>query len=81
MTISDVLIRFNNGGTKGQASEGRVRIEGDKLYNYNTIIAIRTDEGIKLNSRKYSRTTSKLQNKIRYYCNIIEEFEGDEATI
>lgn len=81
MSIEEVVKSFNKGATKGKASDGRVRIEGDKLINYNTVIAIRTDKGIKLNARKYSSTTSRLQNKIRAYCNVIEEYEGEDATI
>lgn len=81
MSIEEVVKGFNKGLTKGNASGGRVRIEGDKLINFDTVIAIRTDKGIKLNARKYSRTTSKLQNKIRYYCNVIEEYQGADAII
>ena len=81
MTIEQLIKNFNQGATHGKASGGRVRIEGDELINYDTTIAIRTEEGIKLNCRKYSKTTTKLQNWIRYYCNIIEEYEGEEATI
>lgn len=81
MSIVDLILNFRDGATKGKASGGRVRIEGDKLINYDTTIAIRTKEGIKLNCKKYSMTTSRLQNTIRAYCNIIEEYEGEEATI
>ena len=82
MSIKDLIIQFNNGATKGTASDKRVRIEGNKLINYNTIIAIRNNDGtIQLNNRKYSRTTSKLQGTIRLYANVTSEFYGENATI
>lgn len=81
MSILDVVIAFSNGATSGSASGKRVRIEGDKLINYNTVIAVRTAEGVRLNARKYSSTTSRLQSKIRAYCDVVEEYEGEDATI
>lgn len=82
MNTTELLKAFNKGERKGQASQGRIRIEGDYLMNYNTIIARRNEKGeIELNNRKYSMTTSKLQNKIRYYCDVKNEFYGDDATI
>lgn len=81
MSIEELVKRFNKGATKGTASNKRVRIEGNKLINFDTTIAIRTEDGIKLNTRKYSRTTSKLQTKIRCYCNVVEEYEGEDAVI
>ena len=82
MSIKDLIIQFQNGATKGTASDKRVRIEGNKLINYNTIIAIRNNDGtIQLNNRKYSRTTSKLQGTIRLYANVTSEFYGENATI
>ena len=81
MTIEQVVKNFKNGAVKGQASGGRVRIEGAFLINFNTVIAERLQNGVRLNVRKYSRTTSKLQHKIRYICNVIEEYEGEKANI
>ena len=79
MKIEELVKNFSNGATTGQASGGRVRIDGAFLINYDTTIAERVPGGVRLNVRKYSRTTSKLQNKIRYYCKIIEEYEGASA--
>lgn len=79
MKIEEVVKNFSKGATSGQASGGRVRIEGAYLYNFRTIIAERTAEGVRLNVRKYSQTTTKLQNQIKRYCNIIEEYQGDWA--
>lgn len=81
MTIKELVLNFRDGATKGKASGGRVRIEGNKLINYDTTIAIRTEEGVKLNCRKYSNTTSRLQGTIKAYCNIIEEYMGEDAMI
>ena len=81
MSIDELVKDFGKGATSGKASNGRVRIEGDNLVNYYTIIATRTSEGVILNNKHYSQTTTKLQNKIRYYCNVIKEYEGENATI
>lgn len=82
MTNIELIKNFNRGYTHG-GSGGRLygdynlRIEGDNLVNYSTIIAKRElNGGIVLNKKKYSRTTSKIQNYIRQYCNVIEEVEG-----
>ena len=78
----DLIKSFNRGAKKG-GSGGRLydrynlRIEGDNLVNYSTIIAKRGLNGaITLNKKKYSRTTSKIQSYIRNYCNVVEEVEG-----
>lgn len=80
----DLIKSFNRGAKKGH-SGGRdidtkkynLRIEGDNLVNYSTIIAKRGLNGaIVLNKKKYSRTTSKIQSYIRTYCNVVEEVEG-----
>ena len=81
MTNIELIKSFNRGATRG-GSGGRLygrynlRIEGDNLVNYSTIIAKRELNGaIVLNKYKYSRTTSKIQSYIRTYCNVIEEVE------
>ena len=81
MTNIELIKSFNRGATRG-GSGGRLygrynlRIEGDNLVNYSTIIAKReVNGGIVLNKHKYSRTTSKIQSYIRSYCNVIEEVE------
>jgi hypothetical protein len=84
MTNLELIKSFNRGVKKGH-SGGRdsdtkkynLRIEGDNLVNYSTIIAKRGLNGaIVLNKKKYSQTTSIIQNKIRQYCNVVEEVEG-----
>lgn len=59
-TTNQVIQDFMYGSTKGKASS--VRIEGDKLMNYNTVIAQRINEAVVINKTKYSPTTSKHQN-------------------
>jgi len=82
MSISELVQNFGRGATRGTASNKRVRIDGNKLINYDTIIALRNNDGtIQLNIRKYSRTTSKLQGLIKHYTNVTTEFYGDNATI
>lgn len=81
MTNIELIKKFDKGATQG-GSGGRLygdynlRIEGNNLVNYSTIIAKRLiNGGVILNKHKYSRTTSKIQNYIRNYCNVIEEVE------
>lgn len=38
---------------------------GDKLINYSTVIAQWKDSRLYINTKKYSVTTSKIQNKIK----------------
>lgn len=81
MTNIELIKKYNAGATRG-GSGGRLygrynlRIEGDKLVNYSTIIAKRDVNGnIILNNHKYSRTTSKIQSYIKNYCNVIAEVD------
>lgn len=62
----NVIENFIKGNTKGKTAN--LYIVGNKLLNYNTVIAIRKDSKIILNSTKYSQTTSRIQNMIRNYC-------------
>lgn len=63
MTTKEMINNFMTGATKGKASS--ICIEGDKLFNYNTVIAQRVDGAIVLNVTKYSMTTTKHQNVLR----------------
>jgi hypothetical protein len=63
MTTQQLVREFAYGATKGKASS--LRIEGDKLFNYNTVIAQRINGAIVLNVTKYSVTTSKHQNRLK----------------
>ena len=46
---------------KGQT----LHTDGQKLWNYNTIIAEWKDSRLYINTKKYSVTTSKIQHKIK----------------
>ena len=82
MTNIEIIKSFANGATSGHTSKSPyygdiyiVSIVGNILFSYRTPIAKRTNEGIILNKRKYSSTTSKLQNYIRTYTNVIDEVD------
>ena len=79
MTNQDLIKKFVNGGTKGIASH--LYIRGNELVNYSTILAIRTDDGFKVNIRKYSRSTTNIQTLLLgAICQAnkkIEEYEGE----
>lgn len=67
MTTQEIVNEFTNGATEGVASGGRLTIQGDKLVNYSTVIAQRLDDGsYVINVTKYSPTTSKHQNRLKY---------------
>lgn len=65
----DVIEAFRDGAREGKTLN--LYIDGDNLVNYATVIAKRVDGGVILNTQKYSRTTSKIQNMIRNTCNIV----------
>lgn len=74
MTNNNIIKSFMRGATSGHTPKRQVTtggytstlsIEGNKLINYWTIIAVRDGNTIKLNNNKYSSTTSKIQNEIR----------------
>lgn len=64
----DVITTFVNGGTKAKTKN--LRIEGDKLFNYNTCLAERYEKlggeemGFIVNATKYSMSTTTIQNKL-----------------
>lgn len=70
MTVHEVIEAFARGVMSGGASrckdypQGRLRIEGDKLYNYDTVIAYWFNGIMLINGTKYSSTTSKHQNRL-----------------
>lgn len=71
MTVNEVIEAFARGATSGGASkckyypQGRLRIEGNKLYNYDTVIAYWFEGIMLINGTKYSRTTSVHQNRLK----------------
>lgn len=70
MTVYEVIEAFARGMKSGGASkcksypQGRLRIEGNKLYNYDTVIAYWFNDIMLINGTKYSKTTSKHQNRL-----------------
>lgn len=80
MTNYELIKKFKNGATKGVS--GHLYIKGNELINYSTVIAYR-DENNKfhLNTKKYSRTTTTIQNDCRYVLDrdIVEEYEGESC--
>ena len=58
-----------------------LQTDGNKLINYSTIIAYFEEDKLYLNTRKYSVTTSKIQNKLRELANgkglTIVEYVGE----
>lgn len=71
MTVNEVIEAFARGEMSGGASrcksypKGRLRIEGDKLYNYSTVIAYWFNDIMLINGTKYSKTTSRHQNRLK----------------
>ena len=71
MTTNEVIEAFARGMMSGGASkckyypQGRLRIEGDKLYNYDTVIAYWFNGIMLINGTKYSSTTLKHQNRLK----------------
>lgn len=63
---ADIIKSFINGVS---ASNTNLRTDGDRLVNYYTCIAQRTDNGIIYNATKYSSSTSKIQHTLRYMLN------------
>lgn len=62
MTTEQIMEKFFDGAVKGKASS--LRIEDDKLFNYQTVIAQRVNGVIVINVTKYSRTTTVHQNRL-----------------
>lgn len=82
MTNLEVVKNFIMGENKGKA--GTLRIEGDDLVHYNTVIAKRDRVGrdvkkVHLNNTKYTASTSKVQTMIRKETPsvLLTEYEGD----
>jgi hypothetical protein len=62
MTIERVVNQWARGG-KGYA--GPLMSDGRGLYSYGVLIAIWTDQGFAITSKKYSTTTSRHTNMAR----------------
>lgn len=64
MRNQEVISKFVNFAES--AATANVRSTGDKLLSYYTCIAQRHEGKIIVNVTRYSITTSKLQNNLRY---------------
>ena len=55
-------------GNKEKAKNGHLGFKGNYLVNYSTVICVidRENKCALVNSRKYSRTTSKIMGQVRY---------------
>lgn len=62
MRTSELINNFIGGATKGKASN--MHIDGDRLFNYNTVIAQYMGGRLVINKTKYSPTTTKHQNRL-----------------
>lgn len=61
----DVIQAFIDGASRPKTNN--LRIEGNKLVNYGTVIAERYDEGdfdFIVNATKYSMSTTRIQNAL-----------------
>ncbi len=71
MTVCEVIEAFARGVQSGGVSKcksypkGRLRIEGNKLYNYDTVIAYWFNGIMLINGTKYSKTTTVHQNRLK----------------
>ena len=82
MTNYELIRKFRDGATKGIS--GHLYIKENKLINYSAVIAYRDDNGkFHLNTKHYSKTTSKIQHycKILLDTNIVEEYEGERVSL
>jgi hypothetical protein len=64
MKNSEVVERFVNTLGQGKFKSGNLRIENGNLINYNTTIAS-FDNGFYVNTNKYSKSTSTIQNMVK----------------
>ena len=71
----EVIKRFINGSDKGSGSN--LRVVGNELINYETVIAIRCGRWIILNNESYSPTTAKNQYAVRRNTECIIECPED----
>lgn len=86
MTNKEIIEEFIK-GTRGSNAVCHIGYRGNRLYNYSTeLIEIdRKAKRAKVNTAKYSRTTSRIQGTIMallsQYGYEIEEYEGPDAWI
>jgi hypothetical protein len=64
MRNDEVITKFIM-GESAHSSNKNLRTDGEKLINYNTVIAQKIGRTIVVSSTKYSSTTSKIQNQLK----------------
>ena len=70
-----------------QAAHGRMAYKDGRLISYNTVICDidRYHKTARMNVKKYSATTSRMQSYLRYVLDRenyeVEEYEGEDAYI
>ena len=80
---NDALLTMFIEGTKRYGACNHLGFTDDKLWNYSTVLCEidRRNRRAKLNVRKYSTTTSKIQSKLKYKLSVhgyaIEEVQGE----
>ena len=66
MTQQQLMGKFLKGEKEGvSGGSGNLKIEGDKLIHYNTIIAERFNDKIILNTTRYSLVTGRIQKMLK----------------
>lgn len=81
MRNQEVINNFFAGATKGQSSNGNLRIKAENgichLINYSTVLAVINNKHLTLNLTKYSQTTTRIQNCI---LNSLKPYNFDKIT-
>lgn len=63
MKVGDVIDSFVD-GEQGVRKASSVMSTSRELFSYDTLIALRCADGVMVNCKKYSRTTSTMQNAL-----------------
>lgn len=66
MTQEQIVKEFVNGATEGiSGGSGNLKIQGNKLVHYNTIIAERFGDKFIFNTTRYSLVTGRIQKMLK----------------
>lgn len=82
MTNRELISQYIKGNKRAGATN-HLGFIGNELVNYSTTICVidRANKCARVNKRKYSTTTSKIQNMLAYELNIagyeVEEYQGE----
>ena len=65
ITKNNDFITYYLAGGREQKNCNNLHIKGDKLFNYDTVIAQKSEDGtLYINMTKYSTSTSRIQNAL-----------------